>query len=151
MPFPSLASDSPGVELGPECAGTPQTPFHGEHGEVSFLHHAGLLTFPCSSRDSGSFRSSSAQRMGRHLSKVEGLMVLGAQSSPGLWVSVRPLPGAPCLGFSPGAALVPFSCSDEPINILTIPVPFSPCRGGASSLCLQNKHAADPRWFWLPP
>lgn len=84
MPFLSLASDSPGVEFGPEWAGTPQTPFRGEHGEVSFLHEAGLLTSPCSSWDSGSFRSSSAQRMGRYLCNVEGLMVLGAQSSPGL-------------------------------------------------------------------
>lgn len=104
VPFWSLASDSPWVELGPEWAGTPQTPFRGEHGEVSFLHHVGLLTSPCSSRDSGSFRSFSAQRMGRHLSNVEGLMVLGEPRA----VLDCGCQWGPCLGFSPRALLLFF-------------------------------------------
>lgn len=89
----------------------------------------GLVTSPCPSRDSGSFISSSMQRMGRHPSKVEGLKIPGAQSSAGL---------------GERGPSIPFFCFDDPINLLTVPVPFFPTEAGHPPCASRASISTNP-------
>ena len=48
---------------------------------------------------------------------------------------------------SPPGAVVPFFCSDDPINLLTIPVPFFPCltHAGPGWLSASSLHPSGPQ------